>query len=59
MRAVAAPAMRFAAEMLGLGRGAGLQLASEQVERAGAPGELLEHYRVLGREQIELRPQRR
>ena len=33
MRAVAAPAMSFAAEMLGLGRGAGLQLASEQVER--------------------------
>ena len=44
MQAVAAPAMSFEAEMLGLGRGTGLQLASEQVERRrstrGAPGAL-------------------
>ena len=59
MRAVAAPAMSSAAAMLGLGRGAGLQLASEQVERRKSTRELLEHYRVLGREQIELRPRRR
>ena len=44
MRAVAAPVISFAVEMLGLGRGAGLQLASEQVEQrrstTGAPGAL-------------------
>ena len=51
--------MSSAAAMLGLGRGAGLQLASEQVERRKSTRELLEHYRVLGREQIELKPQRR